>query len=328
MYRDTKVGLALGILIVGITAALFYRTPPASNTGARLQVIAPGLADIDKELQHKAHRPYLPNPTTTDNIDSDHEGSLNSFPKLSEILYTGNMSAPQGLDPHALPLPPGSNSMVSDSPFSPLNKIPNSNTPQLQPTLAGEKIASRQGQTDMSTSGASKTHVVAHGETLSSIAQHYMGSPMYFQEIFTANQEQLGSPDSIRPGMTLVIPPKSNGNIASMNRDDVAMNIESVPSPQQTYSFGRNKAKVTVTPPTSPTTHPLPKDVEVLHLGPIPDNLGVPADMKQPDPVLNPTTTTEPTTAPTKPAPVKRFSAARKMPLLTGPRRGLEEAGL
>jgi nucleoid-associated protein YgaU len=57
-----------------------------------------------------------------------------------------------------------------------------------------------------SAAGASRTHTVAKGETLSHIAQHYYGKASEYQKIFEANRDQLKDPDKIREGMTLHIP--------------------------------------------------------------------------------------------------------------------------
>lgn len=53
-----------------------------------------------------------------------------------------------------------------------------------------------------------KTHTVAKGETLSSIAQKYYGSQAKSTLIYNANRAQLKNPDYIREGMNLVIPPE------------------------------------------------------------------------------------------------------------------------
>lgn len=49
-------------------------------------------------------------------------------------------------------------------------------------------------------------HTVKKGETLSEIAQHYLGSANKYREIFEANRPMLSDPDKIYPGQTLRIP--------------------------------------------------------------------------------------------------------------------------
>jgi len=53
---------------------------------------------------------------------------------------------------------------------------------------------------------ASRTHTVAEGETLSSIAQQYFGDASSATRIFEANQDKLDNPDLIYPGQELAIP--------------------------------------------------------------------------------------------------------------------------
>lgn len=50
-------------------------------------------------------------------------------------------------------------------------------------------------------------HTVQKGETLSAIAQKYLGKAGRYNEIFEANKPMLTHPDKIYPGQTLRIPP-------------------------------------------------------------------------------------------------------------------------
>ena len=51
------------------------------------------------------------------------------------------------------------------------------------------------------------TYVVQKGDTLEKIAKKFYGSTKKWYRIFKANKETLKSPDRIRPGQKLVIPP-------------------------------------------------------------------------------------------------------------------------
>jgi LysM repeat protein len=53
-----------------------------------------------------------------------------------------------------------------------------------------------------------RTYTVQPGDTLSSIAKHFYGASSLWQIIFEANRNILSEPSKIRPGQTLVIPPK------------------------------------------------------------------------------------------------------------------------
>ena len=60
------------------------------------------------------------------------------------------------------------------------------------------------------TSGASataqRTYTVKSGDTLSKIAQEFLGDANAYRTIFEANRDQLTSPDQIRVGQQLKIP--------------------------------------------------------------------------------------------------------------------------
>ena len=49
-------------------------------------------------------------------------------------------------------------------------------------------------------------HTVKKGETLSAIAQHYLGKASLYPKIFEANRPMLSDPDKIYPGQMLRIP--------------------------------------------------------------------------------------------------------------------------
>jgi len=78
------------------------------------------------------------------------------------------------------------------------------------PNKAG--MANRNGaessgeQTTPQRTVAANVIVVQSGETLSSIAQRYLGSSGRWRELFEANQHQISAPDQIAPGMELQLP--------------------------------------------------------------------------------------------------------------------------
>jgi nucleoid-associated protein YgaU len=51
-----------------------------------------------------------------------------------------------------------------------------------------------------------KTYTVKSGDTLSKIANAYLGNANEYMKIFEANRDQLTDPDTIRPGQVLKIP--------------------------------------------------------------------------------------------------------------------------
>lgn len=70
-----------------------------------------------------------------------------------------------------------------------------------------------QGQTTGRPSGsgnlaliAPRSHVIAPGETLYTIAQHYYGRGDRFTELYRANQKLIPDPDRLPVGQTIIIP--------------------------------------------------------------------------------------------------------------------------
>ena len=50
------------------------------------------------------------------------------------------------------------------------------------------------------------SHTVKSGDTLSKLAQHFLGAPNRYMDIFNANKDQLSNPDMIKVGQRLKIP--------------------------------------------------------------------------------------------------------------------------
>jgi hypothetical protein len=215
MNSDTKVGLALGILIMGVAVAFFFRVPVTNNRQDRIQQLAPGITEIDKELTHRSNRPYLPSPAAND-VEGDHEDPkvATSFPPLNQIIYQGAATAPaplkidktvnidQALNTEkAIETNQRETNISAQSPNSGVNKLASIDTfPQLLPPGGSGSL-----EKPVMVKGTSQ-HEVKSGETLSSIAQHYLGSPVRYREIYEINTDIMESPDSLKTGMILSIP--------------------------------------------------------------------------------------------------------------------------
>ncbi|MEO1602268.1 MAG: LysM peptidoglycan-binding domain-containing protein, partial [Pseudomonadota bacterium] len=62
-----------------------------------------------------------------------------------------------------------------------------------------------EAETELSDAGA-LLYTVQPGDSLSTIAQRFLGNPFRFEEIFRANRNILSNPNLIREGQQLVIP--------------------------------------------------------------------------------------------------------------------------
>lgn len=170
MPRDQKIGLALGILLVGAVAAFFFRHDqtqipplPALKTAA----------ELDRQIATFDRTPYL---------QSDEPILQKNVPPVTDAVMDEEFPEPQdgaGLVPDPIA---GSDELTLADPAAP--KTP---TAPVAPPRSTE-------------------HQVQRGETLSSIAAKYLGSANRYDELFRANADQLRDPNDVQPGMTLRIP--------------------------------------------------------------------------------------------------------------------------
>lgn len=112
------------------------------------------------------------------------------------------------------------------------------------------------------TDAADVVHVVQRGDTLSSIAGHYLGDPTRYPELFDANSDRiqpdgrrLTDPNLIVVGWNLVIPATQEPNVAEP--------VDAPSEPEQTTDVGETDDSLattptTTTPPPTTTTPPAP----------------------------------------------------------------------
>lgn len=223
MPRDQKVGLALGVLLVGAVAALFFRNEPPARSGAPQLRNA---AALDAEIAEKDSSPYLPDASGSGKVTRTAAKPVSDGPTL--LAPETDSAAPGGArlefsdeDPFAGSAPSTTPAGPAPEPiqleFAPLGGAPGKPAPRTP------------GDAHM------KTHVVQKGESLSTIAGKYLGSQGRFHEIFEANRDQLKDANDLRVGMKLVIPdgstrsePKSAAGVPTPDRSSAA---EVLPQP-------------------------------------------------------------------------------------------------
>lgn len=196
MHRDHKLGLALGVLVVGFAAALCF--PKQGDVDQRLLQLE-NTADLDEEISQLAVHAYTnadPEPVVVqepprfpaDDFDRD---SLELVPGGDgEHQLLAGPPAPIGAtividdlfpDDLDLELPP-----ASESPAGPVNP----STPAIAEAVPADWAE----------------YTVRPGDTLSSLAAKFLDDPNRYLELFDANREVLASPNDLRPGTVLVIP--------------------------------------------------------------------------------------------------------------------------
>uniref|UniRef100_A0A7C2PC38 LysM peptidoglycan-binding domain-containing protein n=1 Tax=Schlesneria paludicola TaxID=360056 RepID=A0A7C2PC38_9PLAN len=168
MSRDQQIGLALGILLVGAVSAFFFRHE--EPTERRLPVLKTA-ADLDRQIAERPHAPYLTEAEEPARVEAAADPLDSPDPFASS-------------DPDATGLVP-----------EPI-------------VLDGELPDARLASHPVTTGAPAREvyHIVRSGDTLSSIAQQYLGSTARYQDVFEANRDRLRTPNDLRIGQELRIP--------------------------------------------------------------------------------------------------------------------------
>ena len=239
MHPDKKVGLALGILLIGITGAFFFRNE-VSEKDDDAQV----LADIDKIDQRIRHRsgspsPYLPSRTA----DGDRSMDLANVPDspIAGVIPMSpetSVSAPVPLPDPIRPIDEADSDRISPVPF-PAADITGldaamarsgATSGRVEKTAAKSQPAGKQATTNSTSMPGSvqagstvgglsqgaltepTLYEVQPGDTLTRISERMLGTHRRFRELFEANRDILETPDDLRPGMKLRLPPDGETN--------------------------------------------------------------------------------------------------------------------
>ncbi len=216
MHPDKKVGLSLGILLIGVTAAFFFRNDVPVDQVQALELTDP--ESLDQQIRRKAQTPYLP--------DSAETTAELETPVVRDALVADVMpqpSLPTEFVPGAAipePIRP-----VEETPARRIAPIPH---PSVDPDGIDQALAQADARREESSESTESTtvpviHVVMPKDTLSGLAQEYLGSFRRYREIFEANRDQLESPDDIREGMKLRIPA---GKASAPTQDDPVKTAE------------------------------------------------------------------------------------------------------
>jgi nucleoid-associated protein YgaU len=227
MQRDMKVGMALGVAIVGIVGALFFRREPEHKQDD----VPPPLQEteqLDRAIAEKPHTPYLqgleefavapaPPPAAAQSKATPKPRGDNY--KVPGFL-TDDDEAEQrliGQRPAAAPDPIPAREAGKD----PVRAVAREPRPAVAPPPAHnaewepvEQANRRKAEPEQGSSvrpaTQSRTHVIQSGDTLSGIAAKYLGSSARYHEIYEANRDVLRTPHDLPNGATLRIPDGSH----------------------------------------------------------------------------------------------------------------------
>jgi len=236
MHRDKKIGFALGILLVGIVAAFFFRNEP--DPFAELPPLEDPAA-LDSQIAENPISPYTE--------DGDASQSAERRPpeksqwELPEIYRPREEPRSEDGLPSAAaaPAPINLEEPIPEEPAGPQNEIDVQNPFADRPVESKESFQPLPGNeawtTGLESSEPKKKpkettkepgeepvekrddvaekpnpqptiYRIRQGDTLSVLAEKHLGSSRRYMEIFEANRDKLESPDDIQIGMRIRIP--------------------------------------------------------------------------------------------------------------------------
>ena len=187
MPREQKVGFTILIMIIGFAGAFCFRRQPER------EVALPALQDeseLNQLIAEYRLRPFLPGIDTDEALESQMqlEEYLAMSLKAKKIASLEKKEVPQPI--HSM------DSSLNDS---------HKETRVKQQKRASVQTVSADFQ-KKPLRGALQTHIVQPGDTLSGIAQKYLGSASRYLDIYEANKNILSGPDQLKLNMKLVIP--------------------------------------------------------------------------------------------------------------------------
>ena len=180
-----------GKSVFGSAEAAEAKTPEQAETDRKVKALtdevkALGLGSKDVHLTLKG-----------DTVKVESKGAdRETMEKL--ILAVGNIKGIARVEADLPPRPVPMGAAAAAEPAVPPAVAP------AAPPAAGE--APKAAPAAAATADAPVFHTVKKGETLSAIAQHYLGKASRYPEIFEANRPMLTHPDKIYPGQMLRIP--------------------------------------------------------------------------------------------------------------------------
>lgn len=196
MHRDTKLGLALGILVIGFAAAFCFPREPVSRGTA-----APELEQtlrLDESIEFLPIRAYKREPariTLRDTEPQQPEPVSDESDNVATSAPPAPPIAPIGREAGPSPLP---RIEISLAPLREEGAITNAHEEVSVDSPAPAATVADPAHTT--------TYTVKSGDTLSGIAHRFLGAASRYREVYEANRDVLANPDDVRMGMQLTIP--------------------------------------------------------------------------------------------------------------------------
>lgn len=212
MRSDAKLGLALGMLVIGFAVAFcFPRQPEMSLWG-----VVPNEPIEEPEfdfLPIRAYQPVRENrevPTTVPPSPGEHALAM----PVTERTY--------GSEPDARPVAPIRPGVRTLSEVLSLDlKVERAESTTEPSVLSAPERIPETSEPGGDRPSIPTTYRVRKGDTLTGIATRLLGNSQRYRDIYEANRDRLSSPDALRVGMDLRIPvPEPSPVAANPATDD------------------------------------------------------------------------------------------------------------
>jgi nucleoid-associated protein YgaU len=214
MHPDRKIGIAMGILLVGVVAALFFRNEPLpvdDSLSVRRE------QELNDRLRERDVSVYL---SDDDEPDSDAEPQFD-LPELMDRMRSREPVAPQPIgfatpDPAADPKTATADGTSGGLQFAPpqvavtehsITAADASDTDKAPPSMA-DILGTGDSAKPLGTASSPQffEYTVQLGDTLSEISEKFLGSQSRYREVYEANKDRMASPDHLRVGKSIRIP--------------------------------------------------------------------------------------------------------------------------
>lgn len=194
----------MGILLVGVVAALFFRNEPLATDDG---LSADREQQLNERLRDRDVTVFLDEPSAaSERDDGDPQWSM---PELLGTLNTQDDEVPVPIGGPRIPVPQpdpdaeqsvaGGESLVEGA--DPIQSAADGTTAQ--------KPLATTSQNDAAVSNPQPDYIeytVQFGDTLSEISEKFLGSQSRFREIYEINKDRMQSPDRLRVGKAIRIP--------------------------------------------------------------------------------------------------------------------------
>ena len=186
MHRDTKLGLALAILVMGFAAALCF---PRESGEKPVDLTLQSAADLDEAIRLMPVKSYTdadrPQPHGTDKPSVE--------PTPAHVIAGNEAQLQAGVpdpiqfprDPEPTPIDPGQFPAEVVAPSE----------PEPEPVVP------------------TRTYRVKSGDFLSTIAENELGDHRKWNVLFNANRHLMRTENDLKPGMELIIPIESGDEV-------------------------------------------------------------------------------------------------------------------